>query len=346
MEYAQLGRTGLKVSRVCLGTMTWGKQNSQADGFAQMDYAVERGVTFFDTAEMYPTPPDAATQGRTEQIIGEWFRSRGGRDRIVLATKLAGRSGATWYRDDGSPTRVTRGQIDEAVEKSLRRLQTDVIDLYQIHWPDRDVHRWGTLTHVDYPDDFAGFEETLENLGRHVEKGSIRHLGVSNETAWGVMRFLEAAERKGLPRIASIQNAYSLVNRTFELGLSEIALQEQVGLLAYSPLAQGYLTGKYQGGARPPGARKTLYDRLQRYEKPGADRAIQSYVDLARELGIAPEALALRFVDTRPFTTATIVGASSVEQLRADLDAFDLPWDKALESRVEALHAQQPNPCP
>jgi aryl-alcohol dehydrogenase-like predicted oxidoreductase len=346
MQYAELGRTGLKVSRVCLGTMTWGRQNTEADGHAQMDYAVGRGVTFIDTAEMYPTPATAERFGGTEAIVGAWLSARGGRDRLVLATKIAGRNAGAWYRRDGRQTRIDRAQIDEALEGSLRRLRTDVIDLYQIHWPDRDVHRWGTLTHVDYPDDFEPFEATLEHLGRHVEKGSIRHIGVSNETAWGVMRFLAAAEAKGLPRIASIQNAYSLVNRTFELGLSEIALQEQVGLLPYSPLGQGYLTGKYQGGALPPGARKTLWNQLQRYEKPGADRAIQSYVDLARAVGIAPAALALKFVDSRPFVTATIVGASSLDQLAADIDAFDLPWTDELEAAVERLHYEQPNPCP
>jgi aryl-alcohol dehydrogenase-like predicted oxidoreductase len=346
MQYSELGRTGVKVSRVCLGTMTWGRQNTEAEGHAQMDYAVDRGVTFVDTAEMYPTPATAERYGATETIVGSWLRTRGGRDRLVLATKIAGRNGGTWYRRDGRQTRIDRAQIDEAVEGSLRRLGTDVIDLYQIHWPDRDVHKWGTLTHVDYPDDFAPFEATLEHLARHVEKGSIRFLGVSNETAWGVMRFLAAAEARGLPRIASIQNAYSLVNRTFELGLSEIALHEQVGFLPYSPLGQGYLTGKYQGGALPPGARKTLWNQLQRYEKPGADRAIQSYVDLARGLGIAPAALALKFVDSRPFVTATIIGASNLDQLGADIDAFDLPWTDELEAAVERLHYEQPNPCP
>ena len=346
MQYSDLGRTGLKVSRACLGTMTWGRQNTEAEGFAQMDLALERGINFFDTAEIYPTPPTPKTLGRTEESIGAWMRARGSRDRIVLASKIAGCSQMGWLRDDGGATRITPAQIDEAVEKSLRRLQTDVIDLYQIHWPDRDVHKWGTLTHVDYADDYIGFAETLGHLARHVEKGSIRHVGVSNETAWGVMRFVQAAEAQGLPRIASIQNAYNLVNRIFELGLSEIAGQEQVSLMAYSPLGQGYLTGKYQGGALPPGARKTLYDRLQRYEKTGADRAIQSYVDLARSRGIDPTALALKFCDTRPFVTTTILGASSTAQLAADIDAFDLPWDEALEAEVDRLHNAQPNPCP
>ena len=346
MRYSELGRTGLQVSRVCLGTMTWGRQNTEAEGFAQMDLAVERGINFFDAAEIYPVPPDPKTLGRTEEIIGAWMKARGARDRIVLASKIAGRSGMGWLRDGGGTTRIIAAQIDEAVEKSLRRLQTDVIDLYQIHWPDRDVHKWGTLTHVDYADDYAAFETQLEHLARHVERGSIRHIGVSNETAWGVMRFLALAETRGLPRLASIQNAYNLVNRTFELGLSEIAVQEGVGLLSYSPLAQGYLTGKYQGGALPPGARKTLYNRLDRYEKVGADGAIQSYVDLARARGIAPAALALKFCDTRPFVTSTIIGASTLEQLAADIDAFDLPWTAELEAEVDRLHNRQPNPCP
>jgi len=346
MRFSELGRTGLKVSRACLGTMTWGRQNTEADGHAQMDYAVDRGVNFFDTAEMYPTPPSAERHGLTEEIVGAWLAARGSRGKVVLATKIVGRNAGAWYRKDGGQARITRAQIDEAVEGSLRRLRTDVIDLYQIHWPDRDVHRWGVLTHVEYAEDFIAFEDQLEHLSRHVEKGSIRHIGVSNETAWGVMRFLRAAERTGGPRIASIQNAYNLVNRTFELGLSEIAVQEDVGLLAYSPLGQGYLTGKYQGGALPPGARKTLYDRLQRYEKPGADRAIQSYVDLARARGIEPAALALKFVDTRPFVASTIVGASGLAQLKADLDAFDLAWDDELEAAVDRLHLEQPNPCP
>jgi len=346
MRYSELGRTGLSVSRAGLGTMTWGSQNTAEEGFAQMDYALDRGVNFFDCAELYPIPPSPQTQGRTEEIIGDWFASRRTRDRVVLATKIVGRSRMDWFRKDGGPTRITRAQIDEAVEASLRRLRTDVIDLYQIHWPDRDVNRWGVLSHVDYPADYAGFAETLAALARHVEKGSIRHLGVSNETAWGVMRFLAESDAKDLPRIASIQNAYSLVNRTFELGLSEIAVEEQVGLLAYSPLAQGYLTGKYQGGALPAGSRKALYDRLQRYEKVGADAAIQSYVDLARARGVAPEALALRFVDTRPFVTSTLFGATTLAQLKANLDAFDLDWSDDLEAEVDRLHNRQPNPCP
>jgi aryl-alcohol dehydrogenase-like predicted oxidoreductase len=346
MRYSELGRTGIKVSRIGLGTMMYGSQVDAPDAFIQMDHAVERGVNLFDTAELYAVPPQPDTQGATETIIGDWLHARGGRDRIVLASKITGRSQIDWIRKAGAPTRITPAQIDEAVEGSLRRLRTDHIDLYQTHWPDRDVHRWGTLTHVEYERDFIGFAETLEHLGRHIDKGTIRAIGVSNETPWGVMRFLAAAESKGLPRIASIQNAYNLVNRTFELGLSEIAMEEQVGLIAYSVLGQGYLTGKYQGGARPPGSRGARWDRLQRYQKVRADEAIQSYLDLADARGIAPEALAVRFVDTRPFVTSTLVGGSTLAQLKADMDAFDLDWPDALEAEVDRLHNRQPNPCP
>ncbi len=346
MRYSQLGRTGEQVSRVGLGTMMYGTQIGPADAFSQMDYALERGINLFDTAEVYSVPPSAETQGRTEQIIGEWFKASGSRDKVFLASKVVGNSGMNWMRPGGGPNRVVREQVDYAVENSLRRLQTDVIDLYQIHWPDRDVNKWGTLVHVDYPEDYQSFEAQLETLARHVEAGRIRYVGVSNETPWGVMRFLAAAEKFGLPRIASIQNAYSLVNRTFELGLSEIALQENVGLLAYSSLAQGYLTGKYQNGAMPAGARKTMFQRLNRYEKVSADAAIQAYLDLAASLGVDPGAFAYRFVDSKPFVTSTLIGASSMAQLQADIDAFDLDWTPEMDAAVDAIHNRQPNPCP
>ena len=348
MQYSELGRTGVRVSRACLGTMTWGQQNSEAEGHAQMELALERGINFFDTAEMYAVPPKPETQGSTERIIGSWFAADPSRrDKVVLATKAAGRGPMSWLRDAGGTVRQTREQLDEAIGKSLKRLRTDYIDLYQLHWPDRPLQTFGG-THFEDRGvaDSEPFETILESLARHVEAGRIRYVGVSNETAWGVMRFVAESEKRGLPRMASIQNAYNLVNRTFETGLTEVALRENVGLLAYSPLAQGYLTGKYRGGALPEGARKTLFNRLQRYEGPGADRAINSYLDLAAERGIAPEALAIKFCDTRPFVTSTILGATSVAQLEADLAGFDLPWDDALETAVNRLHAEQPNPCP
>ena len=346
MQDSQLGRTGISVSRCCLGTMTWGSQNSEAQAHEQMDYAFERGVNFWDTAEMYASPPTPETQGATERHIGTWFASRGKRDKVVLASKVAGRSPMTWLRADGSPTRQTRAQIDEAVEASLKRLQTDYIDLYQLHWPDRAVRIFGGMTYQDYGPDYEGFEAILSALEAHVKAGRIRAVGVSNETPWGVMKFLETADRLGLPRIASIQNAYSLVNRVYEYTLAEIGMREDVGLLPYSPLAQGALTGKYLDGALPPGARKTLYNRMQRYDGPGSQEAIRSYVALAAEHGIDPATLALKFCDSRPFVTSTIIGATSMAQLATDIDAFDFEWTEALDKAVDALHVERPNPCP
>ncbi len=346
MRYSELGRTGVRVSRVGLGTMMYGSQVAPADAFRQMDYALERGINLFDTAEVYSVPPRPEWQGRTEEILGDWFKTSGARDKVFLASKVIGNSGFDWMRPDGALTRVTPAQVDYAVENSLRRLQTDVIDLYQIHWPDRDVNKWGTTLHVDYPEDYQPFEAQLETLARHVEAGRIRYVGVSNETPWGVMRFIAAAEKFNLPRIVSIQNAYSLVNRTFELGLSEIALQESVGLLSYSSLGQGYLTGKYQNGALPEGARKTMYQRLNRYEKEGAEKAIQAYLDLAASFGVDPAAFAYRFVESKPFVTSVLIGASSQAQLEADIAAFDLDWTAEMDAAVDRLHNLRSNPCP
>jgi aryl-alcohol dehydrogenase-like predicted oxidoreductase len=346
MQTRPLGRTGLNVPLICLGTMTFGEQNSQEDGFAQMDYALDRGINFFDTAEIYAIPPRAETYGATEVIIGNYMKARGNRNKITLASKLAGRSPMTWVRDDGSGPRVNKANIDEAVQKSLKRLQTDHIDLYQIHWPDRRVNLFGGWSYKDYKQDYSAFEDVLAALDVWVQNGAIRNIGLSNETPWGVMRFVEEAQRNGLPRIATIQNAYNLLNRVFESGLAEIAMRENVGLLAYSPLAQGYLTGKYLDGARPPGARTTLFERGQRYQGPGADRAIKAYLEVAADHGLTPAQLALRFCATREFMTSVIIGATKMDQLTHDIDAFDGPWSEALEEAVTAIHASTPNPCP
>lgn len=349
IEYRQLGRTDLKVSSCCLGTMTWGEQNTEAEGHAQMDYALERGVNFWDTAEMYAVPPRSETQGSTERIIGTWFAKTGKRQDIILATKVAGLSKMLWTRDSQVDwTRHTKDQIDEAVEKSLKRLQTDYIDLYQLHWPDRPTGLFGAKMNAKaYSHAYEKFEDILQHLNAHVEAGRIRHLGVSNETPFGVMRFVAEAEARSLPRMVSIQNAYNLVNRTFEDGgLEEACVREDVGLLAYSPLGQGYLTGKYRNGALPKGSRKQLFDRLQRYESAPALRAIESYLVLAEQHGIDPAKLAIKFCDTRHFMASTIIGATSMEQLEICIDAFDLNWTDALEEAVNALHAEQPSPCP
>ncbi|MCW2317912.1 aryl-alcohol dehydrogenase-like predicted oxidoreductase [Rhodoblastus acidophilus] len=347
MQTRQLGRTGLKISEICLGTMTYGQQTDRADAFAQMDYAVAQGVNFFDTAELYSIPPRAETSGSTETIIGEWFAARKNRDRIVLASKVVGRTAMPWFRD-GAEARLDRANIFRAVEGSLKRLRTDYIDLYQLHWPDRPMVLFDGLSNA-YEDrggpDGVSFEETASALQELVAQGKIRHFGLSNETPWGVAQFLRVAEKGVGPRPVSIQNAYHLLNRQFEIGLAEFAFREQVGLLAYSPLAQGFLTGKYLHGARPPGARSTLFDRGQRYEKPGVDAAIEDYVALAKEFGLHPVHLALAFVTSRPFVTANIVGATNLEQLKIILDApHELPPE--LLRRIDAIYQLRGNPAP
>jgi aryl-alcohol dehydrogenase-like predicted oxidoreductase len=347
MQKRPLGRTELLVSEICLGTMTYGQQTGEADAFAQMDYAVAKGVNFFDTAELYSIPPRAETYGATETIIGKWFSARGHRDQIILASKVVGRSTAHWYRN-GAPARLDRKNIFYAVEKSLKRLQTDYIDLYQLHWPDRPMDLFDGLSNA-YQDrggpDGVAFEETLSALAELVQQGKIRHFGVSNETPWGVAQFLRGADAEAGPRLVSIQNAYNLLNRQFEIGLAEFAFREQVGLLAYSPLAQGYLTGKYLHGALPADSRSGLFGRGQRYLKPGVDDAIEDYLALAREFGLHPVHLALAFVTSRPFVTANIIGATNLDQLKLILDAPH-GLDPEIVRRIDAIHQIRGNPAP
>ena len=348
MEYRELGRTGTKVSALCLGTMTWGEQNSEAEGHAQMDYALARGINFFDTSEMYAVPPKPETQGSTERIIGTWFKARGSRSKVVLATKVAGRSPMTWLRADGAPSEQTPKQIAQAVDSSLKRLQTDYIDLYQLHWPDRPVSMFGStgLAYKHVEGSSVPIDEILGALQTQVKAGKIRWIGLSNESAWGTMTFLHHATTKNLPRVQSIQNAYSLINRTFETGLAEIAHREQVGLLAYSPLAQGYLTGKYQNGALPEGSRKALFNRLQRYEKAQTGPAVERYLSIAKRFDLDPAQMALQFVTTRPFVTSTIIGATTMDQLKTDIASANAKWTAELEKAVDDAHHAQPNPAP
>ncbi len=351
MEYRRLGRTDLKVSVICLGTMTWGQQNTEAEGHEQMDYALDQGVNFFDTAEMYAIPPKPETQGATERIIGTWFKARGNRDKIILASKVVGRGTFDWVRDDKGPTRVTRKQIVEAVDKSLKRLQTDYIDLYQIHFPERPMP-WGSnptrfsKAAFERPDDETPIAEQLDAFAEIVKQGKIRHLGLSNESAWGTMSFVQDAAARGTPRVQSIQNAYSLLNRTFETALAEIAIREDVGLLAYSPLAQGFLTGKYLDGARPAGARTTLFDRGQRYQGAGTEEAIKQYIAVAREAGLDPAQMALAFVNSRAFVTANIIGATKMEQLKTDIASIGVTLSPEIEAKIDAIHQLVGNPCP
>jgi aryl-alcohol dehydrogenase-like predicted oxidoreductase len=346
MQYRELGRTGMRISRLCLGTMTFGEQNSEAEGHAQMDYARDCGINIVDASEVYPVPPKAETQGRTESIIGSWVASRGQRDKVMIATKVAGRGKMTWLRKDGSPTRHSLAQIMEAVEGSLRRLQTDYIDLYQLHWPDRPMRVFEGLNYLHLEGDNHPIQEILATLGKLVAEGKVRFVGLSNESPWGVMSFLKAAEQHGLPRPASIQNAFNLVNRTFEMGLSEVAHREQVSLLGYSPLGQGYLSGKYEGGALPPNSRKRLFDRLGRYEKGNGPRAISAYVALAKRRGLDPAQMAIAFAASRPFMSSVIIGATTMEQLKTDIAAADLTLSAEVVADIEQIHLDYPNPCP
>ena len=347
MEHRRLGRTDLNVSLICLGTMTWGQQNTEADGHAQMDYALDKGVNFFDSAELYSIPPRPETQGSTERIIGSWFKARGSRDKVILATKVIGRSDNTWFRDDGSKGELSRAQVEEAVNKSLKRLQTDYIDLYQIHWPDRPMP-WGSNPTIfrHQEGESHPIAETVEIMTDLVKAGKIRHFGLSNESAWGTMSFLKHADAKGQARVQSVQNAYNLLNRTYEVALAEVTMQENVSLLAYSPLGQGYLTGKYLDGARPAGTRTTLFGRGQRYENPTAEAAIRKYIALAREFNLDPAQMALAFVNSRPFLTSNIIGATSMEQLKTDIASIDVTITPEIEERINAIHVEHCNPCP
>ncbi len=351
MKTRKLGRTGIDVSLICLGTMTYGEQNTEAEGHAQMDFAVSRGVNFFDTAELYAIPPRPETQGRTEEIIGSWLAARQCRDKIILATKVAGRSGMTWLRDDKSPTRLNRAQMTEALENSLKRLRTDYVDLYQLHFPERPMP-WGSIPTTYRENGFATagdetpLEEQLAVLDDFIKAGKVRFAGVSNESPWGMMRFLRASQMSGLARIQSVQNAYNLVNRTFESGAAEVSEREDVSLLAFSPLAQGYLTGKYRNGALPAGARKTLFNRMQRYETPGANIAFEAYFALAEKLGISPATLALAFVNQRPFMTSAIIGATTMAQLAECLNSVNVTLSSEALAEIDQIHHLHMNPCP
>jgi len=346
MKINELGRTGIKVSRLCLGTMTFGEQNTQAEGHAQMDMAAAHGVNFFDSAEAYSFPADPKTQGDSERIIGTWTKERGNRADVVIATKIAGPSGDRTHIRNGNLV-FNREQVTEAVNQSLERLQTDYIDLYQTHWPERKANYFGKLDYAHTEaDDFTPMQEQLEALGEQVKAGKIRAIGVSNETAWGLMKFQEIAERTGLPRISSIQNPYNLLCRQYEVGLSEVSFREDCGLLAYSPLGFGALTGKYLGGALPDGTRHQLFPQFKRYFKPNAIKATEAYVALAKEHGLEPSQMALAFVNSRPFLTANILGATSNDQLKSNLETEDMTLSDDVLAAIEALHVEFSHPAP
>ncbi len=345
MEYRQLGRSELDISVIALGTMTWGWQNTQAEGFEQMDYALEQGVNFFDTAEMYAIPPSEAHFGTTETIIGNWFAARGHRDKVILASKITG-PGFEWLRQ--GQNRINKANIADALHGSLRRLQTDYIDLYQLHWPNRGSYHfgknWGFTPKFDASAEQDNFLEVLTSLQAFIKAGKIRQIGLSNETSWGVNKYLQLAQQHHLPRIASIQNEYSLLCRHFDLDLAETAQHEDCGLLAWSPLARGILSGKYLHGAYPEGARLSLETRPEHRKGERVDKATAAYIDIAQRHGLDPCQMALAFVNSRPFVSANIIGATSMEQLRNNIDSNYVKLSTEVLAEIEAVYRRYPVP--
>ena len=350
MKYRKLGTTDIDVSVICLGTMTWGEQNTQTDGFDQMDYAVERGINFFDTAEIYAVMPRKETYGKTEEIIGNWFKEKKNRDKIILASKIASKAenDLQWIREGSKNLGFDKKNMNSAIDASLKRLQTDYIDLYQLHWPERKVPKFGQLDFEYDPNDnkWTPIEEVLENLNALVKEGKIRYVGLSNETPWGVMEFLQTSREKNLPRMMSIQNVYSLVNRVFDVANSEVSIREKCGLLAYSPLAGGRLSGKYINNKKPANARYTLWPRrFSRHNTERGEIAIEKYVNLAMKYNIAPATFANAFVNDRSFVTSNIIGATNMKQLKEDIDSIDLTLTKEILEEIENIHLSDPNPC-
>lgn len=346
MKYRRLGNTEVWVSPLCLGTMTWGEQNTEAQARQQLDYAVDQGINFIDTAELYPVAARVDTQGLTEQFIGRWLKQRGNREQMVLTSKVSS-AGEIAKHIRGGP-RLTRPHIEQAIEASLQRLQTDYIDLYQLHWPDRQSNFFGKLGYVHQADEVSTpLLETLQVLGDLVTAGKIRYIGVANETPWGVMTLLNLAQQYNLPRIVSVQNPYNLLNRVYEIGLAEIGHRENISLLAYSPLAFGTLTGKYLGNTAPPDARLTLFERFNvRYSNEFGRQAIAKYVALAQEYQLSPAQMALAYVTSRPFLTSAITGATQLEQLQSNINSLNITLSDEILHAIEHIHQYHPNPCP
>lgn len=344
MKYHRIPHSSLEVSKICLGTMTFGEQNNEADAHSQLDFAFERGVNFIDTAEMYPVPPNKQSQGLTESYIGNWLKKSGLRNKVVLATKVAGPRNLPYIRDNMA---LDHRNIHDAVDASLKRLQTDYIDLYQLHWPQRETNCFGQLNY-EYKEDNSGVTllDSLEALAELQRAGKIRYIGLSNETPWGVMSFLKLAEKHNLPRVVSIQNPYNLLNRSFEVGLSEISHHEGVELLAYSPLAFGTLSGKYLNGAKPEGARCTLFERFSRYFNTQGVKATQAYVDVAHKHGLDPAQMALAFVNQRPFVASNIIGATNLDQLASNIASIDVALSEEVLTDLAAIGVEYSNPCP
>lgn len=346
MIYSKLGNTDTDVSKICLGTMTWGEQNTQEEAHTQLDFAISKGVNFIDTAEMYPVPPMKETYTRTEEIIGNWEYLHKNRDKIILASKIAGPSEAMRYIRAGE-NRLNHKNIITACESSLKRLKTDYIDLYQLHWPDRSTNFFGQRGFELNPNEESiSIEESLNALLQLQKEGKIRHIGVSNETPWGLMKFLEESKSKNLPRVASIQNPYNLLNRTFEIGLSEISIRENVGLLAYSPMAFGVLSGKYLDGKKPVNARITRWERFSRYQGEMATHATSKYAQIAQDFKLSPAKLALAFVNQQQFVTSNIIGATNLDQLKENIESVNVTLSNEIISAINEVHKIIPDPCP
>ena len=338
------GDTDLDVSTICLGTMTWGEQNTQKEAFEQMDYSLENGVNFWDTAELYAVPPRKETYGDTEVIIGNWFEKTKKRDQVILASKVAGP--ARDYLRNGENS-FTGPNLESALENSLKRLKTDYIDLYQLHWPERNVNNFGRLSYTHKENNWNQFEDVLGELNRYIDKGKIRYVGLSNETPWGVMNYLKASKEKNLPRMMSVQNPYSLLNRSYEIGLSEVSIREEIGCLAYSPLASGYLTGKYRNNNFPKGSRMERdFDFWTRYRKPNTEKAIELYYKISEKYGLDMSQMSLKFCEIQDFMTSVIIGATTMEQLKTNIESVNINLTDDVIKEINNVQTIYSNPCP
>ena len=346
MNYKKLGNTDLDVSTICLGTMTWGEQNSEREGFEQMDFALSQGVNFWDTAEIYSIPMREETYGETERIIGNWFQKTKKRNEIVLATKVCGNTSNKYIRGGGNS--FGKKKITEALDESLRRLKTDYIDLYQLHWPERSTNFFGDYgyEHDENDKDWTPFEEILESLKKFIKQGKIRYVGLSNETAWGLSKFLELSKMKGLPKMMSVQNPYNLLNRTYEVGLAEISIREQSGLLAYSPLAFGYLTGKYRNNKLPAKSRMQLFKNFNRYKNENGQKAIDEYYKISKKYNLDFTQMSLKFCEIQHFTTSVIIGATTMEQLKTNIESVNVNLNSDIINDINKIQKKYPNPCP
>ncbi len=346
MNYKKLGNTDLNVSTICLGTMTWGEQNSEKEGFEQMDFALNQGVNFWDTAEIYSIPMREETYGETERIIGNWFEKTKKRNEIVLATKVCGNTSNKYIRGGGNS--FGKKKIIEALDESLKRLKTDYIDLYQLHWPERNTNFFGDYgyEHDEYDKNWTPFEEILESLKKFIEQGKIRYVGLSNETAWGLSKFLELSKMKGLPKMMSVQNPYNLLNRTYEVGLAEISVREQSGLLAYSPLAFGYLTGKYRNNKLPAKSRMQLFKNFNRYKNENGQKAIDEYYKISKKYNLDFTQMSLKFCEIQHFTTSVIIGATTMEQLKTNIESVNVNLNNDIINDINKIQQKYPNPCP